>query len=55
MFTQVATSSFDSSGLWTLSGIVPFGLSGHAVTLQAFGILPAGKMGASNPEFVTFQ
>jgi hypothetical protein len=55
MFTTVAFDVFDSNGLFTLSGVVPFGLQGHVVTLEVVGLLPSGKPGVSNPEVVTFE
>jgi hypothetical protein len=54
-FAPVILSSFDATGLWTLSATVPSGLSGIVVTFTAFGIVPTGKVGRSNPFDVSFQ
>jgi len=46
---------FGRTGAWTLSGTVPPGLAGLALTFQTTGIAPTGKVDRSNPETVFFR
>ena len=55
LFVPVMIGAFDTNGLWTLSGTVPSGLSGTVATFETFGIIPTGKVGASNLVAVSFQ
>lgn len=54
-FIPVLMSTFDGLGVFGFSAVVPFGLSGHFITFEAFGFLPNGKKAASNPKLVTFN
>jgi Tol biopolymer transport system component len=54
-FLPLVLASFDATGLWTLSGTVPSGLSGNIITFETFGIVPTGKVDVSNPFAVAFQ
>lgn len=54
MFVPIVFGVFDGTGAWDLAGTVPTGLSGTAITLESFGIIPTGKVGTSNREDVTF-
>jgi Tol biopolymer transport system component len=49
----VGGGTCDGNGEWTLSAVVPFGLTGHQVVLTAFALLPSGKVGASNGKIIT--
>src|SRR5262249_58858430 len=40
----IAFGTLDSTGIWSLSGVVPSGLSGHACTLMSFAIGFKGKV-----------
>ncbi len=55
LFLTVAFGTFDASGLWSLGGTVPPGLSGNVVTFQSLGFPPTGKLALTNREAVTFQ
>lgn len=55
VFLPAVLGSFDATGLWTLSGIVPTGLSGNAITFETIGFLPTGRVSISNPFAVSFQ
>jgi len=45
----------DAQGLWTVSGKVPAGLSGHTVTLASFTVGFAGKVVGTQPATFTFR
>ena len=55
LFLKIAFRKFDASGLWSVAGTVPPGLSGNVVTFQSFGIAPTGNVDLTNLEAVTFQ
>ncbi len=55
LFLTLAFGTFDASGLWSLGGTVPPGLSGNVVTFQSLGFAPTGKQALTNREAVTFQ
>ncbi len=55
LFLPITSTRFDASGLWTLYGTVPPGLSGNVVTFVTLGIAPTGDVEISNLEPVTFQ
>ena len=47
--------SFDGSGMHTLSGPVPPGLTGSVATFQSFGFIDATQVADSNRAVLTFQ
>ncbi len=47
--------TLDAQGLWTVSGKVPAGLSGHTVTLASFTFGFAGKVVGTQPMMFTFR
>ena len=55
VFLPVLFGTFDAAGVESVSGTVPSGLSGHAITFATFGIVSTGKVQASNGAVVTFQ
>jgi len=55
IFVPITPGSFDASGQWTLSGIVPTGMSGNVITFTLFGIVETGRADLSNPLAVSFQ
>jgi Tol biopolymer transport system component len=55
LFLPAALSTFDASGVWSLSATVPSDLSGSVLTLQTYGFVPTGKVQASNAVAVTFH
>ncbi len=55
LFLFVVLGTFDANGRWTTSATVPSGLSGLDVTFEDFGIVPSGKVGASDTSAVSFQ
>lgn len=55
IFLPAVLGSFDATGLWTISGIVPTGLSGTVITFETLGFVPTGKVDVSNSVAVSFQ
>jgi Tol biopolymer transport system component len=55
VFLPVLFGTFDAAGVESVSGTVPSGLSGNAITFATFGIVSTGKVQASNGAVVTFQ
>ena len=55
MFAPVVITTFDAQGNLLVSGMVPAGFSGTEIGFIAFGIVPTGKVGATNQVDVAFQ
>ncbi|MFO0984423.1 MAG: FG-GAP-like repeat-containing protein [Planctomycetota bacterium] len=55
VFLPVATGTFDGTGTWQISAIVPPGFSGLTVALRAYAMDAAGKVRDSEDEAVRVQ
>ncbi|MFO0983166.1 MAG: hypothetical protein U1E76_15785 [Planctomycetota bacterium] len=55
VFLPVATGTFDATGTWQVSAVVPPGFSGLTVLLRAYAMDAAGKLRDSLDEIVRVQ
>ena len=55
LFLPAAFGNLDSQGIWSMSGAVPAGLSGHTITLESITVGFGGKLAITQPMSLTLQ
>jgi hypothetical protein len=55
LFAWIAFGTFDGSGSWSLTAVVPPGLAGNVFTLQGFGIVETLRAAATNRVAISIQ